>query len=133
MEDEIMVGLIDELGGLKAKADGIAARMREIRQTLDAEIDFGDKATAHLYGQRFKIKVERKSEIKWNQDRIEALRGLMPEADFTRLFKWTYSHSGKKILDDYLASSPFRDDIRDACEVIERTNAYTYDAIEMEA
>ena len=127
-----MEKLVDRLAFLKEEEADLKERIKEARSELESELDFGGKRTVHLFGNRYKATVQMRTDVKWDQDKIERLRAVMPESDFFDLFKWEYKHSSKKTLDAYLKLSEFKDSIKEACEEVRQANSYAFERLGQE-
>jgi hypothetical protein len=126
-----MAAKVEELGNLKAEADRIAARIRALKDGIDAAVEFeGGKKSATLFSDSWKVTIHRKNDIKWDQDRIEAIRARMPEDDFFGLFKWEYRHASKKVLDAHLARPEYSGMLAEAFTEIPRPNSYIIEPLD---
>jgi hypothetical protein len=128
--DKEMAAMVDELAILKSEEGRIKERAKAVKERLDRMLEFGGKRTLHLFGDVFKATVQARTDIKWDQERIEGLRQAMPEEEFLDLFKWEYKHSSKKTLDGYLKHSPFKKAIKEAFTEVAASNYYTFDPLE---
>ena len=128
--DAATAALVDELAAIKRREIELKTRADEIKALLNRSLDFGDKKTVHLFGNRFKATVQAKTAIKWDQDAVERLRGKMTETEFNGLFNWEYKHAGKKILDAYLSVSPFKDDIKASFTEKPLANYYAFESLD---
>jgi hypothetical protein len=103
--------LAEEYAKNKVAADALTARNAEIAAELEACATFKDGSnTAHLEAGGYKIKVERRYNVKWMADKLEEARRLLTDDLFFKVFKWEYKPQGKKELDAFLktTSSAFR-------------------------
>ena len=97
---ENMADLIDRAGILDAEVKRKTEELRALKVRLAglAEYKEGSK-TGHAFGDRFKITVSLKENVKWNQEGLNKLRDKMGDAKFFKVFDWEFVPKSKKILD----------------------------------
>lgn len=95
--------LIREGMEIKARMDADKARLQSINNTLAelAEYKEGSK-TGHIYGQNLHVKVQRKTNVKWDQAELNRARSAIGDELFFQVFKWEFKPASKKALDGFM-------------------------------
>ena len=120
--------LILEGASLKARIEADTAKLREINKQLEAHADFGEKKTAHMVASNIKATIQRKENVKWDQTRLEQIKGFFPE--FSSFFSIQYKPDNKKIGAMLETRTEFADAIRYCREVSPGAPQVKYERIE---
>jgi hypothetical protein len=95
--------LIREGASLKQAIDHMTAKLRDINKELAALAEFKDGGkTGHLAGAGYKVRVQLKDNVSWDQEKLRQLRDHLPAGHFDRLFRMVFEPASKKILDSFL-------------------------------
>lgn len=91
--------LVDRAAALKEIIAEMTEDLRRINLTLAERAEFkpGSK-TGHLAGRHFAAKVALRENVKWDQSALAAIRERMGDAEFFRVFKWTFEPLSAKVL-----------------------------------
>lgn len=123
--------LVREGAYLKSQIDRHTDRLREINQALVGHAEFPpDKHTGYLTAAGFRVKIQKRDNVTWDQDRLLQLQAHMG-AKFLEVFKAKYEPVSKKSLDAFLAygDSSLADGIRWAMTVKPGAPAVSYESI----
>lgn len=127
------VALIREGAGLKNEIDSKTKRLREINKQLAelAEYKAGSK-TGSLVGAGYKVKVQLKETISWDQDKLDDTRQCLGDEVFFKVFKWKFEPQSKKDLDGFLeyADEKYRSPILGAMTVKPAQPQVKYERLE---
>lgn len=121
-----------ELEKQKANLKSQLAQLEEkikTEQSLYAEkIVFKDnKKTGYLEQDGFKLKMEKKETITWDQEKLRALRIQLTDEVFRPYFKFEWKHADKKALDIFI-KTPQGAPLMDAM-TIKTTNSFTLEQV----
>jgi hypothetical protein len=125
--------LIREGAGLKRDIDRKTARLRDINQELATLAEFkNDAKTGYLVGAGYKVKVQLKENIAWDQEKLHMLRDNIPEEQFQKLFRMLYEPVARKAIDGFLAHAEkdLADGVRWAMTVKPGAPQVTYEPLE---
>jgi hypothetical protein len=125
-----LLAIIDHAGMLKQEIADKSAKLKELNEIIEASCDFSGSKTANLFGGAFKVKVQAKTTIKWDQDALENLRNNIGDAEFTKVFKWKYEHASAKDLDGAVKYGAFADQIRECYTETKASSTFTFEALE---
>jgi hypothetical protein len=125
--------LIREGAGLKQGIDQMTAKLRDINKELASLAEFknGGK-TGHLVGAGYKVRVQLKENVTWDQDKLRQLREHMPAEQFDKLFRMLFDPASKKLIDGFLEKGDrdLAQGIRWAMQVKAGTPQVTYEPME---
>ena len=100
-----MEGMIREAAALDTEIRTKSRRLRELKSRLADSAHFQPGSrTGYITGGGFRVKIQLRDQIKWDQDRLRHLKARMP--DFSKLFKTEYKPVNKKVIDGYLSFGP---------------------------
>jgi hypothetical protein len=120
----------DRAGRLHMEIKRLEAELAALKPDLVAQAAFKEGCrTGHLAGNRFKVAVELRENVTWDQDKVEALRDEMPEEAFVAAWRWKFEAASKRAMDDALAG-PWGDRIREARTVRPGSPGLTFKALE---
>lgn len=94
-----IAGLVDQAAELKEIIAGHTEDLRLINQALAEKAEFkaGSK-TGHIAGRHYAAKVQLKEYVKWDQAALAEARRQMGDAEFFKIFKWTFEPQSAKAL-----------------------------------
>ncbi|MGE4442738.1 MAG: hypothetical protein AB7D27_14815 [Desulfomicrobium sp.] len=96
--------LIREGSALKEEIDEKSGRLREIHTRLAGLATFKDgKKTATVEGAGLRAKVQLKTYVKFDQEKVAFARTKMGDHAFSQVFGWTFKPRSQKDLDGFLA------------------------------
>ncbi len=133
MPEPEAVALIREGAALKAEIDEKSERLREIHARLAGIATFASgKKTATLEGAGLRTKVQLKTYVKFDQEKVGFVRMKMGDAAFSKLFKWTFSPRSQKDLDGFMAygDAEIVALVRDAMTITPGAPQVTYEPVE---
>ena len=123
--------LVDRAAVLKEQITALTDELRQINETLAGTADFkpGSK-TGHISGRHYLAKIQLKEYTKWDQSRLNEARAVMGDAEFFRVFKWTFEPVSAKTLAGALEFGQFTELIEAARTVTEGTPYVTFEKME---
>jgi hypothetical protein len=123
--------IIAEGARLKEQIAIMEESLKNINAALAMAAEFKDGCkTGHLVGAGYRVKVVKRDNIKWHQDRLKLVKENLP-AHFNKVFVAEYSPESKKALDLEMAVNPdFAKAIEWSREIKEGTPYITYERIE---
>lgn len=123
--------LVDRAALLKDKITTLTDELRQINETLAGTADFkpGSK-TGHISGRHFAAKISLRENVKWDQPRLNEARAVMGDAEFFRVFKWTFEPVSAKTLAGALEFGQHAELIEAARTVTEGTPYVTFEKLE---
>ena len=91
--------LVDRAAQIKEQSADAAEELRRINLILAERATYkpGSK-TGHVTGRHFAAKVSLRENVKWNQEQLNDIRRAMGDAEFFRVFKWTFEPISSKLL-----------------------------------
>lgn len=125
--------LIAEGAKTKAQLKMLQDKLRQINAALAGVAVFPDgKNTAHLAGNGYAVKIQRRENVKWNQDKLENCRRAMGNDEFFNVFTWEFKPASAKALDGFMkyGDQHFSALINDARTVTPGAPQVTYQTIE---
>jgi len=133
MPEPEAAALIREGAELKETILQDESRLREINLRLAEMATFSEgKKTATVLGAGLKAKVQLKSYVKFDQEKVAIARLEMGDFDFSRVFTWTFKPRSQRDLDGFLAHGQAEHVklVRDAMTITPGAPAVTYERIE---
>lgn len=95
--------LMREGMAIKTRMDADRKRLQEINAALAGLAEYREGSqTGHLYDSNLHVKVQRKTNVKWDQTGLNQARAGMGDELFFQVFKWEFKPSSKKALDGLL-------------------------------
>lgn len=95
--------LLSEGARLKARIDADTSRLREVNRALEGIAVFEDgKSTARLAADGIMAKIQRKTNVRWDQDALKKACGVMGAEAFCKVFKYEFKPKGAKELAAFL-------------------------------
>jgi len=127
------VSLIREGAALKESIDEATKRLRDVNRRLAELAVFPEgKKTAHLEGAGFKVDIQKKEYIKFDQTKLDVARKTMGNDLFLKPFTYVFKERSKKDLDAFLAygDAALAAMVREAMEISEGAPQVTYRPVE---
>ena len=91
--------LLSEGMQLKARIDADKARLAEINREIESIAVFPDgKATAHVAAGGFRATVQRKTAVRWDQQKLAEAMDAIGQDAFRKVFGWEFKPLGAKQL-----------------------------------
>lgn len=133
MPEPEAAALIKEGAALKSSINQQESRLREINFRLCELASFAPgKKTAHLDGNGLRAKIQLKTYVKFDQEKVAKARFAMGDEAFSRVFGWTYKPRSQRDLDGFMAHGPAEQValVRDAMTVSDGAPQVTFEAME---
>jgi len=86
-KDEYIAECVIEGARLKEILDETQTKLRAINRELEKSLEFGDKNTAKAVADGIEVKVVRRENVKWDQNRLHNFRSVVGDDVFFSLFK----------------------------------------------
>jgi hypothetical protein len=117
-QQETLTELIDRAGVIHAEIAQKTLELRDLKTVIAKMASYKEGSkTGHIDGELFSATVQLKENVTWDQNKLEALRVLMGEEEFFKVFQWKFEPKSKKILDGALEFGQFGNQIREAFTV----------------
>ena len=95
--------LIREGMEIKARMDADKKRLQSINNTLAELAEYREGSqTGHIYDTNLHVKVQRKTNVKWDQAELNRARVALGDDLFFEVFKWEFKPASKKALDGFM-------------------------------
>lgn len=95
--------LIREGMDIKARMDADKKRLQNINKQLADIAEYKEGSnTGHIYDSNLHVKVQRKTNVKWDQKELNRARTALGDDIFFEVFKWKYEPASKKALDGFM-------------------------------
>ena len=105
--------LVDRAALLHEDIAEKTAQLKEIKAKLAHLATYKEgSATGHIYGSRFSATVTLKKNVKWDQNKLVALRDEMGDDIFGKIFTWEYKPISQREVDAAMAHGRFGESIK---------------------
>lgn len=95
--------LVTQAATLKARIDKEKEQLRVLSERLAELAVFPDgKSTAHIVGGGYNVAIQRKSAVKWDQDKLNQARAVLKDETFFALFAWEYKPKSAEAVRGFL-------------------------------
>jgi hypothetical protein len=123
--------LVREGARLKAQISTAEAKLKEINARLAeiASFEPGSK-TAHLVAAGYRVKIQRREYVSWDQEKLEQIRAHIGEQKFNGIFKIEYKPHGMKTINAALLDPEMGDALRWAMTVKDGAPSVSYEPLE---
>lgn len=101
------IHLIRRGAELKSRIASLSEELRAVNLRLQSAAVFANgKNTAHLAGGGYIVKIQRKTHVRWNQEKLAHARAKLGDARFFDVFTWEYKPADAKTLEGFLSFAP---------------------------
>jgi hypothetical protein len=125
--------LVDAAGFLHESLDEDKRKLDAVRAALAPRVAYPEgRKTAHVGGRAWEATVQRKDNVHWNQEALDALRQDIGEEAFRKVFRFKWEPQSQKALDVALSEHcPFAAALRAAFTVREGTPSVSFKRLEV--
>lgn len=102
---ESMDTLIAEGAKLKEQEADIKARLADINKTLETMAEFCGKKTATIVGGGYRVKIQKRTNVRWDQAKLNEARQMMGNDEFFKAFTWRFEPKGARQLAEYFEAT----------------------------